>query len=257
MTPVASCLPMPCAEEPQQRRWQRGGVCTQGGAGAQHVAELRAPMAAGGNSSQCIAARACLPLGAHTVWAALPPLPADADADARPLLLVLAGADGDGLFHDQIRVRRARSGQTLTHLMPSAAQFLLCSCGQPTPCSSQARSLKVARVRALGAQGAEAPLSGLVAMLAAAEALGNASAAGNYSRRLGFVALAGEPWGLMGSRRLLWQMHAGDPSVHGLRLDAVEQARRAAAHVLERLPGIYTEPVSKVVAGVTRHVLSL
>lgn len=67
-------------------------------------------------------------------------------------------------------------------------------------------------------------------MLAAAEALGNASVAGNYSRRLAFAALAGEPWGLMGSRRLLWQMHAGDPSVHGLRLDAVEQARFAASH---------------------------
>jgi nicastrin len=66
-------------------------------------------------------------------------------------------------------------------------------------------------------------------MLAAAEALGNASASGNYTRRLAFVALAGEPWGLMGSRRLLYQMHAAAPAVRGLALDAVEQARATCA----------------------------
>lgn len=90
-------------------------------------------------------------------------------------------------------------------------------------------------------------------MLAAAEALGNASAAGNYNRRLAFVALAGEPWGLMGSRRLLWQMHAGDPSVHGLRLDAVEQARRAAAHVLGHGLACMLSLRFQGLAGVTRH----
>jgi len=84
-------------------------------------------------------------------------------------------------------------------------------------------------------QGAEAPRSGLVAMLAAAEALGNASAAGNYTRRLAFAALAGEPWGLMGSRRLLYQMHAAAPAVRGLALDAVEQAR-AARTARRRVP---------------------
>jgi len=77
----------------------------QGGPRAPHMAELRAPMAAAGNSTQCLQRAACQPLGGHSVWAALPPLPADAGADARPLLLVLAGADGDALFHDRIRVR--------------------------------------------------------------------------------------------------------------------------------------------------------
>lgn len=77
-------------------------------------------MAAAGNSTQCIQRAACLPLGGHSVWAALPPLPADAGADARPLLLVLAGADGDALFHNRIRVRagagtRPRSSPRLTH----------------------------------------------------------------------------------------------------------------------------------------------
>ena len=69
------------------------------------MAELRAPMMASSNSSHCIAERTCLPLGGHSVWAALPPLPADETADRRPVVLVLAGTDGDALFHDQIRVR--------------------------------------------------------------------------------------------------------------------------------------------------------
>ncbi|KAK9832610.1 hypothetical protein WJX81_003488 [Elliptochloris bilobata] len=175
---LRAALPAPVAllddDAATDARRRAAANARQGGAGAQHVAELRVPMAAAGNASACIAARACLPLGGHSVWATLPPLPANHSTDTLPLVLVLAGADGDALFHDQIR-------------------------------------------------GAEAPLSGLVAMLATAEALGNASAAGAYSRRLVFAALAGEPWGLMGSRRLLWQMHAGDPSVQGLRLDAVKQ----------------------------------
>ena len=66
-----------------------------------------------------------------------------------------------------------------------------------------------------------------MALLAAAEVLGNASAATNYTRRLVFAALAGEPWGLMGSRRLLWQMHAGHASTRGLSLIDIEQVRHA------------------------------
>ena len=81
-------------------------------------------------------------------------------------------------------------------------------------------------------QGAEAPLSGLVALLAAAEVLGNASAATNYTRRLVFAALAGEPWGLMGSRRLLWQMHAGHASTRGLSLIDIEQVRHACVRLM-------------------------
>ena len=74
-------------------------------------------------------------------------------------------------------------------------------------------------------QGAEAPLSGLVAMLAAADALGRAASASStpYSRRLVFAALAGEAWDFMGSRRLLWELHAGSDATAGLSLDAIDQ----------------------------------
>ena len=150
--PAASGCGVPYS---QQRCWESAEVCMQGGAGAQHVAELRAPMAADGNSSQCIAARTCLPLGAHSVWAALPPLPADADADARPLLLVLAGVDGDGLFHDQIRVRRTSTARH-PHL-PTAATWLRgCSAGPPQLALSEHgdRSVKVVGMAGVGRGGA-------------------------------------------------------------------------------------------------------
>ena len=63
-------------------------------------------------------------------------------------------------------------------------------------------------------QGVEAPLSGLVALLAAAEVLGNASAATNYTRRL------------------LWQMHAGHASTRGLSLIDIEQVRHACVRLM-------------------------
>jgi hypothetical protein len=73
-------------------------------------------------------------------------------------------------------------------------------------------------------QGAEAPLSGLLAMLAAAQTL----AAGYkssmpYRRRLAFVAVSGDTWGGMGSRRLLWELHTGAASVKGIHMSDIDQ----------------------------------
>ena len=72
-------------------------------------------------------------------------------------------------------------------------------------------------------QGAEAPLSGLIALLAAAEILGNSTLAPGYKRRLVFAAFAGEPWGYMGSKRFLWELHSRENSTHPLSLEAVDQ----------------------------------
>jgi len=51
-------------------------------------------------------------------------------------------------------------------------------------------------------------------------------------RQLVFLCLAGEPWGYMGSRRLLWDMHkskfmnaTGNTYDPGLDLDDVDQVR--------------------------------
>ncbi len=66
-------------------------------------------------------------------------------------------------------------------------------------------------------------MSGLIAMLAAAEILGNSSHVQGYERRLVFAALAGEPWGYMGSKRFLWELHRGESSTQPLSLLAVDQ----------------------------------
>ncbi len=159
---------------------------------ALNFARMALTMDASGNSTACLAAQSCLPLGGHSVLATLPPLPsppangsgapagaaAAAGAGDLPALWVLAQVDTAALFHE-------------------------------------------------AAVGADAPVSGLIAMLAAAEALGssNASAAlaaagARYQRRLVFAALAGEPWGLMGSKRLLWELSTApsNSSLAGLAL---------------------------------------
>ncbi|KAL4441829.1 hypothetical protein ABPG77_003745 [Micractinium sp. CCAP 211/92] len=164
--------------------------------GALHHAKMRLTMQAAGNSSACLAARTCLPLGGHSVVAALPALPpptgngssgngtmssgggggGSSGGDDMPAIWVLAQFDTAGLFHE-------------------------------------------------AAVGAESPVSGLIAMLAAAEVLGSAegsAAAGQYReryrRRIVFAALGGEPWGLMGSKRLLWEAASGAASVAGFNI---------------------------------------
>ena len=75
-------------------------------------------------------------------------------------------------------------------------------------------------------QGADAPLSGLAALLSAASALGATGASASYSRQVVFLALAGEPWGYMGSRAFLWELERGGVTVEGLDLGLVDQASR-------------------------------
>ena len=58
-----------------------------------------------GNASACIAAGTCMPLGGHSVVAALPPV--RAGGDAKPVTLVLAGVDSTAFFHDRAKARAA------------------------------------------------------------------------------------------------------------------------------------------------------
>lgn len=65
-------------------------------------------------------------------------------------------------------------------------------------------------------------------MLAALQQLKAAAAAGggsssSYSSRLVFLALAGEQWGYMGSRRLLYEAATGSNATAGLDVSLVEQ----------------------------------
>jgi len=78
------------------------------------------------------------------------------------------------------------------------------------------------------AVGVDAALSGLLVLLAAADALGRLPALpAPPARRVAFAALAGEPWGALGSRMLAAQL-AG-----GARPAGVSAAEAAAADVLE------------------------
>ncbi len=62
-------------------------------------------------------------------------------------------------------------------------------------------------------------------MLGVAEVLGNSSAPGAFQRRIVFAALAGEPWGYMGSKRLLWAMNQSQASVAGIPLHLIDQVQ--------------------------------
>eukprot|EP00878_Enallax_costatus_P035542 GHUV01039689.1.p1 GENE.GHUV01039689.1~~GHUV01039689.1.p1 ORF type:complete len:142 (-),score=18.50 GHUV01039689.1:418-843(-) len=69
------------------------------------------------NSSDCITAGTCKPLGGYSVWSAIPPVPLDPRTDRRPIILVLAQIDSIDMFHDNVQVG---FGSVLT--------FCLCWC---------------------------------------------------------------------------------------------------------------------------------
>jgi hypothetical protein len=62
-------------------------------------------------------------------------------------------------------------------------------------------------------------------MLGALHALKAAAGApsSSYSKRIVFLALAGEPWSYMGSRRLLYEAATGSNATVGLDLSLVEK----------------------------------
>jgi nicastrin len=71
-------------------------------------------------------------------------------------------------------------------------------------------------------------LAALHALHASATSSSSASSAGfsSYSKRIVFMALAGEPWGYMGSRRLLYEAASGSNNTAGLNMSLVEQVGR-------------------------------
>ena len=50
-------------------------------------------------------------------------------------------------------------------------------------------------------------------------------ATSSYSNRIVYLALAGEPWGYMGSRRLLYEASTGSNNTVGLDLSLIEKVR--------------------------------
>lgn len=159
--------------------------------GPKHMARMHFNMEARTNSSVCLQERTCLPLGGFSVVSALPPLAASHrlmydSPENSSTIWVVSSVDSATLFHRQTK-------------------------------------------------GADAPLSGLIAMLAAARILGSnyrkenitdafhpLDVDSNKRRRVVFAAVMGEPWGNMGSRRLLWESSIGSPSLLGLNISSAE-----------------------------------
>ncbi|KAI9100033.1 hypothetical protein K1719_024251 [Acacia pycnantha] len=70
--------------------------------------------------------------------------------------------------------------------------------------------------------GAESPISGLIALLAAVDALSHVNGLGDLTKQLAFVVFTGEAWGYLGSRRFLLELDMHSDAVHGLNNSQIE-----------------------------------
>ncbi|KAH9605765.1 hypothetical protein KSS87_012185 [Heliosperma pusillum] len=70
--------------------------------------------------------------------------------------------------------------------------------------------------------GAESPLSGMLALLAAADALSHSDYLKSFKKQLVFLVLTGESWGFLGSRRFIHELHLQSDGVTGLNKTLIE-----------------------------------
>lgn len=71
--------------------------------------------------------------------------------------------------------------------------------------------------------GADSPLSGLIALLAAVDALSKVSNPEDWDKQLIIAVFTGEAWGYLGSRRFLTELSNGGSSVQGLNRSLIHQ----------------------------------
>lgn len=71
--------------------------------------------------------------------------------------------------------------------------------------------------------GADSPLSGLIALLAAVDALSYVGGLDELKKQLVFVDFTGEAWGYLGSRRFLLELDLGADAINGLNSTMIEQ----------------------------------
>ncbi|KAM7268197.1 hypothetical protein ACFE04_010363 [Oxalis oulophora] len=70
--------------------------------------------------------------------------------------------------------------------------------------------------------GADSPISGLIALLAAVDALSHVNDLDNLSKQLVFLVFTGEAWGYLGSRRFLHELDLQSDAVRGLNSSLIE-----------------------------------
>lgn len=224
-----------------------------------HFARLDSTMQGVGTSFDCLAEDRCDPLGGHSLWASMPPFQAARPTQHLPVTVVAAQSDGLGFFHDDITVRalwhlvsdqqQAPCNGTVSdnrdairvcemfavRLLGSHAaacrlrglHHLVLRCERhPTCLECRITFFKKESNWSFAMQGADGPLSGLVAVLAAAQILSRQGDLEQYKRRLIFAAFAGEPWGLMGSKRFLWELVDSSASNESLRIGDIEQVSK-------------------------------
>ncbi|KAJ4764059.1 Nicastrin [Rhynchospora pubera] len=71
--------------------------------------------------------------------------------------------------------------------------------------------------------GADSPISGLIALLTAVDALSHVNHLKNLKKQLVFAVLTGEAWGYLGSRKFLQELDLGSDSIRGLSSSMIEQ----------------------------------
>lgn len=71
--------------------------------------------------------------------------------------------------------------------------------------------------------GADSPLSGLIAMLAAVDALSHVGGFDEFKKQIVFAVFTGEAWGHLGSRRFLLELDLNTDAVNGLNSTMIEQ----------------------------------
>ncbi|XP_019164143.1 PREDICTED: nicastrin isoform X2 [Ipomoea nil] len=70
--------------------------------------------------------------------------------------------------------------------------------------------------------GADSPISGLISLLAAVDALSRVDYSRNFIKQLVFVVFTGESWGYLGSRRFLLELDQHSDAVRGLDFSKIE-----------------------------------
>ncbi|XP_031491630.1 nicastrin [Nymphaea colorata] len=71
--------------------------------------------------------------------------------------------------------------------------------------------------------GADSHLSGMIALLAAIDALSHVDNVNEFGKQLVFIFFTGEAWGYLGSRRFLHELDLGSESVVGLKSSLIEK----------------------------------
>ncbi|KAI9396142.1 hypothetical protein POPTR_004G082900v4 [Populus trichocarpa] len=70
--------------------------------------------------------------------------------------------------------------------------------------------------------GAESPISGLIALLAAVDSLSHVNGLDDLGKQLVFSVFTGEAWGYLGSRRFLFELDLQSEAVNGLNSSLIE-----------------------------------